>query len=1841
MHRQFHPKIQNSLMKRLLYSLVLFVAFPFLTKAQSTVFTENFDGGGIQFTSSGTPGWATDNTIFLSPANSWRGQYGINGTISTTTSTFNTSGNQFVTLNFAQICKVDFVDLAKIEISTDGGVTWTQLIASAGGNCYYNGAGNFIAQGNKFTEASYLDWDPAAPTFPLNTWWKQESFDISQLAGNQATVQIRFTIIDNFGNGMNGRAGWFLEDVNVVMAPCEQTPPTIALDQPIWIGNVYNLSQTYDVFAELTDLSGISQNFGDNELFWTINSDPTVNQAFGMINISNDQWAGTIYNPNGPFVEGDTVCYWIRAIDNSGCNNTTFYPTTGCVQFIIHDGIAFPFCDTYENGGPFWTPDSNSVGTQWAIGPPGQSTLNSPNSPPNVLGLDLTTSYQDNTISSVNLLPIGFSQVSNAVLSFWHNSDMESCCDGANLQYSNDNGATWNVIGTDNDPNGTNWYTSNSVSSSNSQPVWTGNSGGWIESRYKLGTIPGIMGQVNVLFRFFFTSDFSVVGDGFDVDDFCIKIPCDDDLGVNAFVSPAPNTGLPAGASFPITVTVENFGNVAQTSANINYSINNGTPVVFAWTGSIPAGGVVNITLPTNFTVPASGTFDICTWVELPNDCDLSNDTVCASFTAIPTLTPTYCDDFETANIGWSIGNAAGSGAGTIWELGAPGFGQTSSSNSGVNAWDINLLSGYTNNALAYLYSPFFDFSAISAGRISFSLNWNFDQFSNDGGYLEYTTDGGITWSTLGGGSTANPDPCGTNWYTTDNLNFANQPAWNITSNGWKNCNYGLCCSNNVFNNPLPVQFRFVFVSDGFGTLDGITMDDFCVTASNGDNIGVTAIVTPVGSVPASSPTDVTITVTNSGSSTITAFDANYSINSIPGLSPISWTGSLAPCASVDITFTSVIFPGGSSTLCGYTILGSDVDLANDTLCAPIVGIPLLPLTYCDDFESGNIGWAATLNPGADPGSIWELGVPAFGATNSANSGVNAWDINLISGYSPNADAVLTSPFLDFASVSAGRISFSINYNTEPNWDGVRVEYKSGTNPWQQLGSGSSANPDPCGTNWYTNASLISSGLPGWDGNSGGWLNCGYKLCCTTGIFNAPDPVQFRFVFTSDGSVQYDGFSIDDFCVYASTGDDVGISAITSPVGGVPAGTSVPVIVTLTNFGSSTITSTVINYSVNTTVQSAITWNGTLLPCQEISVTLPGFVAISGVNAICAWTELSGDVNNTNDTTCADLIGQPVITPTYITSYTDNFEFGNIGWAPSVATGANAASVWELGAPNWGNTTGAHTPPNAWDVNLNSAVTINANAILTTPYFDLTSANATIMRFWMNRAMGTFGDQMYMEYSDDGVNWTKLGSNTTPNSTNWYNNAFNDVWDGNTGSWLFTELKDVNLLLANPNPPLIQFRFVFQSTGFSNPDGASIDDFELFVPVPTTITPLAVNTSNPNTLIIPAQPINFAAPIKNNGLNTIFSHNATLRIDNVVISTDPISYPIGLAPDSVLAHNFANTWIATPGYHDICVYTDSPNGGADLKPTDDTTCITVLVFDTIPYTAFPYCNSFESGNQWVTLNALTYQSKSTWQQGAPTQPFLGTAHTGTNAWSVILDSNYVNTDSSGLFSSIFRVQANHCYHLTFWQQFRMEFGSDGGAVDYSVDYGTTWNRIDYTGTPNIVNWGPNTNYTYVSALDPTDPSQSGFTGIRNSWFEVDKTFRPGVDGQMIIRWRFASDFSGRDEGWSIDDVCLEDLGPCTPLGVNDYAIGEFGLSQNYPNPAVDATSFEYMIPKNGAVKIVVNDIVGKLITTLVDGEQSTGKHVVDVTTKNFAPGVYTYTLTYGEQQVTKRMVITK
>ena len=90
----------------------------------------------------------------------------------------------------------------------------------------------------------------------------------------------------------------------------------------------------------------------------------------------------------------------------------------------------------------------------------------------------------------------------------------------------------------------------------------------------------------------------------------------------------------------------------------------------------------------------------------------------------------------------------------------------------------------------------------------------------------------------------------------------------------------------------------------------------------------------------------------------------------------------------------------------------------------------------------------------------------------------------------------------------------------------------------------------------------------------------------------------------------------------------------------------------------------------------------------------------------------------------------------------------------------------------------------------------------------------------------------------------------------------------------------------------------------------------------------------------------------------------------------------------------------------------------------------------------------------------------------------------------------------------------------------------------------------------------------------------------------------------------------------------------------------FSISQNYPNPFNPVTTLKYELPEDSFVKITVYDILGNLISNLVNANKSTGSKSVqwDATNNQGQPvsaGVYLYSIEPGEFRKTKKMILLK
>ncbi len=92
----------------------------------------------------------------------------------------------------------------------------------------------------------------------------------------------------------------------------------------------------------------------------------------------------------------------------------------------------------------------------------------------------------------------------------------------------------------------------------------------------------------------------------------------------------------------------------------------------------------------------------------------------------------------------------------------------------------------------------------------------------------------------------------------------------------------------------------------------------------------------------------------------------------------------------------------------------------------------------------------------------------------------------------------------------------------------------------------------------------------------------------------------------------------------------------------------------------------------------------------------------------------------------------------------------------------------------------------------------------------------------------------------------------------------------------------------------------------------------------------------------------------------------------------------------------------------------------------------------------------------------------------------------------------------------------------------------------------------------------------------------------------------------------------------------------------------FELYQNYPNPFNPSTKIKYHLSKNGYVTLIIYDLLGRRIETLVEGYKSVGDYNVIFNASKYSSGIYFYRLTSSDDKngminysQTRKMILLK
>jgi predicted CXXCH cytochrome family protein len=137
--------------------------------------------------------------------------------------------------------------------------------------------------------------------------------------------------------------------------------------------------------------------------------------------------------------------------------------------------------------------------------------------------------------------------------------------------------------------------------------------------------------------------------------------------------------------------------------------------------------------------------------------------------------------------------------------------------------------------------------------------------------------------------------------------------------------------------------------------------------------------------------------------------------------------------------------------------------------------------------------------------------------------------------------------------------------------------------------------------------------------------------------------------------------------------------------------------------------------------------------------------------------------------------------------------------------------------------------------------------------------------------------------------------------------------------------------------------------------------------------------------------------------------------------------------------------------------------------------------------------------------------------------------------------------------------------------------------------------------------------------------------------------------KAYLNWlsiRDGSEFGMHNAKYCVDALVASRNAIIGIIPISNEVPIRYDMTQNYPNPFNPNTKFKISIAKGGDVKIIVYDITGKEITSLVNSFLTPGIYSVDWNSTNssgnsVSSGVYFYRIVAGNFTDVKKMVIVK
>src|SRR4030095_7914188 len=183
------------------------------------------------------------------------------------------------------------------------------------------------------------------------------------------------------------------------------------------------------------------------------------------------------------------------------------------------------------------------------------------------------------------------------------------------------------------------------------------------------------------------------------------------------------------------------------------------------------------------------------------------------------------------------------------------------------------------------------------------------------------------------------------------------------------------------------------------------------------------------------------------------------------------------------------------------------------------------------------------------------------------------------------------------------------------------------------------------------------------------------------------------------------------------------------------------------------------------------------------------------------------------------------------------------------------------------------------------------------------------------------------------------------------------------------------------------------------------------------------------------------------------------------------------------------------------------------------------------------------------------------------------------------------------------------------------------------------NKIVITGQ----SWGVNSNFDYATVKFNKNGNINGISRYSMSGNSDDIAKDVAVskteDHNIYVTGYSELVIDGSQNSYCISTVMIQN--EKDDAETNPEIPSKFNLYQNYPNPFNPSTTIKFDLSKSSNVKIIIYDMLGKVVETLVNQNMEAGNYSIAYTPKNLASGIYFYQFTAGEFQDIKKMTLVK